>query len=68
MKTASGFFLGNCPLVKKCCFWINWDANSNRLQRSATVASQYLHEQSQIQRNRLTINGSTSRMHSNMEM
>ena len=39
------FFLpGNCPLVKKCCFWINWDANSSGLQRSATVASQYQYE------------------------
>ena len=28
-------------MVKKCCFWINWDANSSGLQRSATVASQY---------------------------
>lgn len=66
LRIRHGFMevLGNCPLVKKCCFWINWDANSSGLQRSATVASQYQYEQqNHIQRNRLTING-TSRMHS----
>ena len=50
--------LEKCTLIRKCCFWIDW--NTPRLNRS-TNASQYHNEQNHyINRNRLTINGRTS--------